>query len=181
MRIDGQSPDGLCSKLVAGCWAFSVSVFTALTQDHLAAPRKKDVASCARHLPPSPLTETNGRSRGEGQSSGDGNTTSHPQTRPSLCGRSDPRDLAFDLARQGGQKGPREGTAKHQHAHGLNGAAASGRRRGPQGRVWLWSQAVSSRGLPLVSPYLPKVCLGSQHSQKLDPRQLCIHKEDRPM
>ena len=41
MRTEGQQPDGLCSMLGVGGWAFSVSVFTALTQDHSAVTRKK--------------------------------------------------------------------------------------------------------------------------------------------
>ena len=56
MRTEGQPPDGLCSKLVAGCWAFSASVFTALTQDHSAVSRTKVSAHVCCH-PPSPLDQ----------------------------------------------------------------------------------------------------------------------------
>ena len=55
MRTDGQPPDGLCSKLVAGCWAFLASVF------HCSNPRpfsgvshKVSAHVCCHPLPPSP-------------------------------------------------------------------------------------------------------------------------------
>ena len=103
--------------LGVGGWAFSVSGFTALTQDHSAVTRKK----VSRLLMPPPLTETIGRSRGGGTELH--KRDHHHPSYPPRVEKGTP-DLTSDTAGKGswkeaaGEKGG--GGTEHHHAqHGI--------------------------------------------------------------
>ena len=55
MRTEGQSPDGLCSKLVAGCWAFfSLCFYRSNPRPFSGVSEKRCPRTCSVNPPPGP-------------------------------------------------------------------------------------------------------------------------------